>query len=100
MVFVNSMSMCIHLCCASIHKTNKIDLQEIVKNTGAQTINAINEGIFDPETKKKLIDQAIIQQEKMISKINEGSVTTRDISDYKNKNQTIQTKCVTSLKLM
>ena len=71
-------------------KTNKIDLQEIVKNTGAQTINAINEGIFDPETKKKLIDQAIIQQEKMISKINEGSVTTRDISDYKNKNQTIQ----------
>jgi TP901 family phage tail tape measure protein len=71
-------------------KTNKIDLQEMVKNTGAQTINAINEGIFDPETKKKLIDQAIIQQEKMISKINEGSVTTRDVSDYKNKNQTIQ----------
>jgi len=71
-------------------KTNKIDFQEIVKNTGAQTINAINEGIFDPETKRKLIDQAILQQERMISKINEGSVTTRDISDYKNKNQEIQ----------
>jgi len=76
---------------AQMGKTNRIDFQEIVKNTGAQTISAINEGIFDPATKKKLIDQAIIEQEKMITKINEGSVTTRDISDYKNRNQAIQT---------
>ena len=76
---------------AQMGKTNKIDFQEIIKNTGAQTISAINEGIFDPATKKKLIDQAIIEQEKMIAKINEGSVTTRDISDYKNRNQAIQT---------
>lgn len=76
---------------AEMGKTNRIDFQEIVKNTGAQTVSAINEGIFDPATKKKLIDQAIVEQERMIAKINEGSVSTKDISDYKNRNQAIQT---------
>jgi len=71
-------------------KIGKVDYQNIVRTTGAETISSINQGIFDPATKQKLINQAIVEQEKMLAKIDSGQITTRDISNYRARNKTIQ----------